>query len=382
MISMNKSLALAVLASLSFSAVAQDEQVLNSDPIDVDGYLQEKQVTDGELEMIKQEHGKQKTMTTLNKEKSKELGKLAGQTEKLLDSQDQYIDSKIESQKAIKEFNKKSAENEKRLKCLLEESDSPDCAKWVKKRQEDKQVAVVEDAVKTGQAAPVVVAPAPVDNAPLKPFEEIKLIPFAGVTNYQGEVEKLESEFTGGIRLESNVNERLSMGVGFNYAQFTTQDFGGTYNSQPYFTGYFNSYGSSREIGYKNMGLDLYAKFFITRGERFRPYVGAGVGYNRMTLNYADNNAFQGNNFGNNFGNEETTTSYATGSLSAGTEILITRAIGLNVEFQFTRGFGGGSSDNGVSTFNAPDQRRLQELSDELVEANALSIFAGMVVIF
>jgi hypothetical protein len=107
-------LALAVCAGLTFGSVyAQSEdQVLNSEQIDVDGYLKEQNVTDGELEQIKGELGKQKNMTQLNKEKAKELGKLSGQTEKLLDSQDQYIDEKIESQKAIKEFNKKTAENE------------------------------------------------------------------------------------------------------------------------------------------------------------------------------------------------------------------------------------------------------------------------------
>src|SRR5690606_10849771 len=86
----NKTLALAVLASLSLSAIAQDDSVLNSAPIDVDGYLHEKQVTDGELEQIKNELGKQKTSTQLNKVKSKEYDKLAGQTEKLLESQDEY----------------------------------------------------------------------------------------------------------------------------------------------------------------------------------------------------------------------------------------------------------------------------------------------------
>ena len=150
--SFNKTLALAVLVSLSFSAFAQEDQVLNSAPIDVDGYLHDRPVTDGELEQIKGELGKQKTATVLNKEKSKEYDKLAGQTEKLLESQDAYIDSKIESQQTIKEFNKKTAENEKRLKCLLEESKSPDCARWVKNRKTEE---VVEDRVEVAAAAPV-----------------------------------------------------------------------------------------------------------------------------------------------------------------------------------------------------------------------------------
>ncbi len=380
--SVKKNLGLAVLVSLSFgAAMAQDDQVLNSAPIDVDGYLRERQVTDGELEQIKAEYGKQKDMTVLNKEKSKELGKLSGQTEKLLDSQDEYIDSKIEAQTAIKEFNKKSAENEKKLKCLLEESNSPDCAKWVKNRRQEPVV----DQVQVAQAAPAQsVAVAPAVGGPLKPFEEIKLLPFAGVTNYQGDVEKLETEFAGGLRLESNVSERLSMGIGFNYSQFSTEDFGNGYQNEFYYPQYYNAYGKGREIGFSNMGLDLYAKFFITRGERFRPYIGGGLGYNRMTLKYRETNALNGmGGYGYNFnGKEELTSNYATATFSAGSEVLITRSVGLNIELQYSRGFGGNNKDNGVDPFNAPDQRRLEQLSDELIEANALSVMAGVLIIF
>ena len=61
-----KSKNLMVLAlSLSFSAAyAQqtEEQVLNSAPINVDGYLaEERPVTDGELEQIRSELNKQKS---------------------------------------------------------------------------------------------------------------------------------------------------------------------------------------------------------------------------------------------------------------------------------------------------------------------------------
>lgn len=369
-------LALAVVAGLTFGstyAQAQD-QVLNSDQIDVDGYLHERQVTDGELEQIRGEIGKQKNMTQLNKEKAKELGKLSGQTEKLLDSQDQYIDEKIESQKAIKEFNRKTAENEKKLRCLLEESNSPECSKWVKNKG-----PMVEDAVTTGQAS-VAKIEASAPAAPLKAFEEIKLMPFFGVTNFQGEAEKLETSFAGGLRLESNVNNRLSMGVGLNYGVFETEDFGTNYINQPYAGAYFGAFGRGRQIDYSNVGVDFYAKFFLTRGERFRPYIGGGIGLNRMTLAYQDSNSYTG--FGQSFGNEELTNTYATGMLMGGTEVLITKSIGLNIELQYSRGFAAGEANTGVNPFNAPDQRRLQTLSDEIINSNALSIFAGMVVTF
>jgi opacity protein-like surface antigen len=366
-------LGLLVLAGITFGSTfaKANDQVLNSDTIDVDGYMHQRQVTDGELEQIRSELGKQKDMTVLNKEKAKELGKLSGQTDKLLESQDQYIDEKIESQKAIKEFNRKTAENEKKLKCLLEESKSPDCAKWVKNREP------VEDSVNLSQAAVAKIeAPAPAGKA----FEEIKLIPFIGVTNFQGEAEKLETSFAGGLRLESNVTDRLSMGVGINYGQFETSDFASNYGGQPYFGGYTNVFGQGRQIDYSNIGVDFYAKFFLTKGERFRPYIGGGLGYNRMTLAYQDNNQFS--QFGYNFGKEELTNTYATGTLMAGSEVLITKNIGMNIELQYSRGFGSGNANNGVNPFNAPDQQRLQDLSNDIIGSNAISIFAGMVVNF
>ncbi len=120
-----KTKTLLVLAlSLSFAqahAQVSEEQVLNSAPIDVDGYLHEKPVTDGELEQIRSEINKQKTGTVLNKEKAKDLGKLTNQTEKLLESQDEYIDQKIESTQAIKEFNSKYEEGQRKLRCIMEE---------------------------------------------------------------------------------------------------------------------------------------------------------------------------------------------------------------------------------------------------------------------
>ena len=151
--------------------------------------------------------------------------------------------------------------------------------------------------------------------------------------------------------------------------------------NQPFGTGYYGFYGQQgREITFNNIGFNVYGKLFITRGERFRPYVGAGLGYNRMSLEYKDNSQFTA--FGSNFGQEELTTGYITGALKAGSDIMITRGVGLNLEFQYSRGFGANNTSNGVSPTNAPDQRRLQELSDDIIEANALSITGGVVVIF
>lgn len=385
---------LLVLAlALSFgSAYAQtEEQVLNSAPIDVDGYLQEKPVTDGELESIRSELNKQKMGTKLNKEKAKDLGKLTNQTEKLLESQDEYIDQKIESTQAIKEFNSKYEDNQKKLRCIMEELDTEECEPYKKQYRKEKKAEVeVEEPAAPAHIEPPVGVPAQTVMAEIAPaqntgaaFEEIKLLPFAGATSYNGKVEQLESEIAAGLRLESNITPRFSMGIGFNYAGLKTKDFA---NNRGYMNNYYNSvYGQGREIQYKQMGFDFYGKFFLTQSVRFRPYLGAGLGYNRASLKYNDNQ--QGYDYttpyGYSYGSENYNTSYMSGNLMLGSEILVTESFGINLEAQYSTGLGDSmSSKSAKNGGTSPDQRRLRDLGDEIINSNALSIFAGAVVKF
>ena len=63
-------------------AMANDEEYLNSDPIDINGYVQEAPVSDRELETVKNELRKQQNAIKVNKEKSKTYSKLSRSTEK------------------------------------------------------------------------------------------------------------------------------------------------------------------------------------------------------------------------------------------------------------------------------------------------------------
>ncbi len=367
---------LALVIALSFTtAYAQnEEQVLNQDPIDVDGYLREKQVTDGELEQIRGEIRKQKNEVQLNKDKSKSYNELSKTTEKLSDTTEDYLDNKKSAQKDIAEYNAK-------IKCLMEENPGKDCDKYVRNRKTE-QAQVVQQEVQVQQAAATSVAVAPVAELTGAPFEEIKLIPYGGATQYNGKVEQLEAQLSAGLRLESNVTTRFSMGLGLNYSTLKTQDFANNaFSAQSFGLGY-----QSREIQYKSMGLDIYSKFFITKGERFRPYVGAGLGYNRATSNYTDNSnlnpTFNGANQ-YNYGGEEFRTSYFSGTLMAGTEVMVTKSFGINIEGSYATGLGNSlSSEASKNANNNPDQARLRELGSEIINASAMSIFAGAVIIF
>ena len=373
-----KTLMVLALAFTFCSAFADesggDEQILNSAPINVDGYLeQQRSVTDQELESLKSTVNKYKQENELYKAKSKELSKVTSEAEKIGDNAEEKINAQVEAKKAENRAMEKIKKAETKLKCLMDGHSREECS----------QYNTEEQTVTVNQAAPLPVSTT--ENVVVSEsgaFEMIKLLPYAGATTFNGKVEQLETELSAGLRLESNITTRFSMGIGAKFDQMKTNDFAnsGLYMNQ----GYNNAFGpQGREIQYRSMGLDLYGKFFVTSGERFRPYVGAGLAYNRASMKYNDNNPYfdEMNSF--YYGTEEYNTTFLSGQLMLGTEIMITRTIGLNLEGAYSTGLGENLSSraarNGV---NSPDQTRLRDLGEEIINSNALSMFLSALVIF
>jgi opacity protein-like surface antigen len=355
-------------------AFANEDAILNSDPIDINGYVQPAPATDHELETVRGELRRQKQAIVINKEKKKKYNELSRTTEKLADETEEMIEERKESQETIDRFNKK-------IDCLMNNNAGEECAQFAKG---------VSDSVSTKQAAPVVEAQA----APTKGKmgDVIKLLPYTGFTSIQSENESLEANLTMGLRVESDITDRFSVGLGFNYLDMQSTDFANSYSGQ-YRTGfnyndYSNFYTNGREVEYSNLSFEIYTKYFITKTERFRPYLGGGLSYNRSQLNYLDNRDRQftyGNSFNQNvaqFGDEEVISSHMKATLVGGTEIIFTKNFGMNLELQYARGLGGNLGSDNANMNNAPDQRRLQDLNDELIEANLFSVFAGVLVLF
>jgi hypothetical protein len=379
-------MAVAAIMSLSLAHANTEEQVLNSAPINVDGYLQkDSTVSDAELESLKSTVNKYKTDNQLYKEKTKVLNKVTSEAEKIGESAEEKIMAQVEAKKAEDKALEKIKKAEAKLKCLIDGGNPENCnPNSVQFTGAPAQLteAPVQQVVEVQQAAPII---STTEAAPIaavgNPFEVIKLLPYAGATTFNGKVESLETELTAGLRLESNITTRFSMGVGFNYNSLKTNDFA---NGSSYMTpNYFNQYGNSgREIQYRSMGLDIYGKFFVTQGERFRPYVGAGLGYNRSTMKYNDNNPWI-DSLNRFYGSEEYNTSFVTGQLLLGSEIMITPSFGLNIEGQYATGLGDSmSSKSAKNGGSSPDQQRLRDLGDEIINSNMLSIFLGGVVKF
>ncbi len=107
---------------------AQTEQVLDSEVINVDGYVKEEAAPqDEELKTIHTEIKRQKTEIILNKEKAKNFKTLAKSTEKLSETTEEYLEEKKAVQAQIAEYNQK-------VKCLQEEYPGKECDKFLRRR--------------------------------------------------------------------------------------------------------------------------------------------------------------------------------------------------------------------------------------------------------
>jgi outer membrane protein W len=329
------------LMSLSAAAQGLDDEALNADPIGT-MTANPRTVQADPLDI----DGKYKVPS--------ESDRLKKQTEELARRTNDMVQTKIET---------KRAENEKKLANELQGmfNGQP-----------------MQDEVGSRAAAPTVTAVAP-EAAPQKLDANYKIIPYAGAASMTGEGEvNFQSKMNAGMRAETLVlNKRLGIGLGFNFAQTDVQD-------RRFVTFQF-AQNQAPEFRYRNMSGELYGKFYILNENVFRPYVGAGVGYNSTeltstnTINNFNQFGFQGVN------NQGYNANFASGAALIGTDLLFSERVGLNLEFKYSRAFTSAFNNNNTglnNNFQGYDSLYLQQLGQLMDNAQVMAVNLGLVVQF
>jgi uncharacterized protein YlzI (FlbEa/FlbD family) len=399
--------ALLLLALTSPCVFAQDKVVNYSDkPLYVEGEGVRPPPTDEELQYIDSELNKQGDQLILNSEKADKYRRLQKTTEKLANTTERYVKEKKSSEKKINEYNKK-------IQCLLEEdSTDPECDAFLSENEE-------KDVIQVQQAAPaqqVIVAAAPEETTPPARFiERLKISPFLMGTTYSGNgLNNVETKPGFGVKIDADLNKSFTFGLGFSYSNLTIKDvrcnqnnnFNNSFNGNGYnnynagLNDYcnnmnYNSFGNNRnvqDINNKKFGVDVTGRFNFAYTDKFIPYVGLGVGWNKMNLEFAtDVNNSNGVNYGYNYNDDAPqtfATSYFSGRLSLGADYYFTKMFGMNLEFNYSRGFANLNSDIGTNydrntgLDNNRYQRVLEDIGDQLMQANALTLQAGVIIAF
>gem|GEM_PF-892109 len=342
-------------------------------PLNVDGqFTDELPQSDSELDFINSELQKQKRQIYLSKEKTKKYGKLKNSTEKLVGVTEEYVEERRDSEKLIKEYNEK-------INCLLEKNyANPNCDKYAKRKK------VIVDQVVVKEAAPprrpvVIETPRAKFDRNYNFNDKFKVMIGLGTKNYTNgrNFDNFDSNILFNIGAESEVGNRLALGLKFDY------------NSLNFL--YTQEY---RPVSTNSFGLEFYGKFLLLQNTRFRPYIGAGLGFNRFNLrfddnfnnfgNFYNNNAFYGN--GNNFNdfNDSYSTNSFQASLMLGAEFIFSRNVGFYTNFSYLRGltdFGGDNYFNN-NLYYEYDRDILSNLHDNIVNSQAFSVVGGMIISF
>ena len=249
---------------------------------------------------------------------------------------------------------------------------------------------------------PAVVAaptPAPTPNA-IQDEKTTKVTPYIGLNKTFSNRVDYESKFAGGVDFSAEVLTQLFFGVRFNYQNF---DITHRANNAPYYGGlgdasapYFNdatfynwyhqTYGNGRLLNYEQWSLEVNSRLYLFIGERIRPYVGAGLAYNRAKLQFEESNNSYNAIYKITYGEERFSSSYFSGVLLAGTEVLLNSAVGLNFELKYARGFNSdfNQSANGVyyNGFQNQDQQFLNGQGKDITSADSVMASIGLVINF
>ena len=241
-----------------------------------------------------------------------------------------------------------------------------------------------KDVVSTKQAAPVqpraVVVRAEVPKKSVLK-DNVRIIPSVGVTSIQGEGISLESKYSIGLDVETMVTDRVAIGVGLGYSTLELINIEDSWSNNPYYYDY-------EELKFNQLEIRANSKLFLSTSTRFRPYIGVGVAYNRVNLNYVSdeqdkyttrlNSGLRASSY--NPIEEEFTSGYVSASVSLGAEVKITSNIGIAVEGRYSRGLTGGIAND--SAINSERQATLDRLGEAITDSDFMSLNGGLLVTF
>lgn len=251
-----------------------------------------------------------------------------------------------------------------------------------------------EDKVEVKQAAPVAPQPvqpiiiqqtAPVVETKVEPkevepkVEKLNSITLTGASqSIKGTDLDIGSKISIGASVQTLVTPNISVGLGLGYTTLSATDVANTYGSTYYCYNSTNCGG--REMSFNKLSVDANSKFFIIAEGKLRPYVGAGLMFNRTSLKYdSAANYYYYNNYTST--NSDYSDSYLSGQAKLGADIEVSGNIGLNLELSYAKSLTSSDSSN-VTNSNDPDQARLQNVSNAIKKGDVTSIGAGLVIKF
>ena len=231
------------------------------------------------------------------------------------------------------------------------------------------------DQVSTASAAPVRAVVAQKIVPENKKERKNKAILNLGMNTMDGNGVSVSDSLKVGLSFESMIQERVSIGVGLSLASMTATD-----------TAEYNYFYEGREVDYKRLALEVNSKFYLTVGSMIKPYVGAGLAYNRTTVEYNEsNNSYASYNslsyYDSYYDNEDS--SLTTGNLGAaallGVEIGIAESFAMSLDFKYSKDLSSGTDEDVNLSYISSNEQKLKNITANIEDSDQLSINAGVI---
>lgn len=258
-----------------------------------------------------------------------------------------------------------------------------------------------EDTVEVKQSSQVkVVEAVPTIQEQVKPVKynnilkgKTKIAPFFGMAAYKGKGINLESDVNAGLSVESMINDIFAVGANINY---TTMEITANPNKYSPYSNY-QYHGGKQNLEYSKLSIGLHSKVFFSTKSRIKPYFGAGVNYNRVSLKYVGSNGSVGyytynpvvpySNYqtvnNGQFGvapNSEVSSSYFSGTLFGGTEINFSDSVSFDLGIKYERSLNSGVDEN--SYFANQLEKDLNNLEKRIEDSDIFIVNGGIIIHF
>ena len=129
------------------------------------------------------------------------------------------------------------------------------------------------------------------------------------------------------------------------------------------------------------LSVNLLGRFYFSNHKIIRPFISTSVGFNRLALNYDNDNYYNG---GNHFYEDEGEFSQTYISTAAGAGVLLQFAngLGLMAQGQFTKNFGGKDDEGFRYSYYGDEQAILKDLGKQISNGGQFDITLGVIITF
>ncbi|MEE3077842.1 MAG: OmpW family outer membrane protein [Bdellovibrionota bacterium] len=227
-------------------------------------------------------------------------------------------------------------------------------------------------------------APAPKEDKPNK------FSLSGGFMSYSGEQE-VDASLNIKAAFETDVSSNFAVGMSVRYVSVEMQQNNNFQILNPYSTGYYGNgyYNGYNQYGVNNTGYNnfnqnykfnsfaftVHSKYYFTKESRIRPYLGAGLNYNRGTMKNDDNQDNQQYYSVYGIQTRDVSVNNLGASVLAGGEVMFNDMFAFDLYVQYDRSFTSSVEDEFNDTTN---ETILKNLARDLEESNVFSINAGV----